>query len=87
MWLRAAKGLVNLRASSYQPSMRDNATRATNVCAVLFRNACIHSKTCLKRPLKTKTKIFFQDRVSLNAGQKYCRMLQGGAFCNTFDLH
>ena len=24
-----------------------------------------------------KTKIDFQDRLSLNAGQKYCRMLQG----------
>ena len=30
-----------------------------------------NSKTCLKRPLK-KTKIGFQDRLSLNAGQKYC---------------
>ena len=36
-----------------------------------------YSKTCLKRPLKTKTKIGFQDRLSLNAGQMYCRMLQG----------
>ena len=34
-----------------------------------------YSKTCLKRPLKKKTKIGFQDRLSLNAGQKYCRML------------
>ena len=24
-----------------------------------------------------KTKIVFQDQLSLNAGQKYCRMLQG----------
>ena len=30
---------------------------------------------CLKQPLKKKTKIVFQDRLSLNAGQKYCRML------------
>ena len=30
-----------------------------------------------KGPLKKKTKIGFQDRLSLNAGQKYCRMLQG----------
>ena len=30
----------------------------------------------LKRPLKKKTKIGFKDRLSLNAGQKYCRMLQ-----------
>ena len=35
----------------------------------------IYSKTCLKRPLKKKTKISFQDQFSLNAGQKYCRML------------
>ena len=35
-----------------------------------------YRKTCLKRPLKMKTKIGFQDRLSLNAGQKYCRMLQ-----------
>ena len=31
------------------------------------------SKTCLKRQLKKKTKIGFQDRLSLNASQKYCR--------------
>ena len=29
-----------------------------------------HSKTCLKRPLKKKTTIGFQDRLLLNAGQK-----------------
>ena len=44
-----------------------------------------YSKTCLKRPLK-KTKIGFQDQLSLNAGQKYCRMLQGehAAILSTF---
>ena len=36
-----------------------------------------YSKNGLKQPLKKKTKIGFQDRLSLNAGQKYCRMLQG----------
>ena len=41
------------------------------LCNALFMN----SKTCLKRPLKKKTKIIFQDRLSLNAGQKYCNML------------
>ena len=35
-----------------------------------------YSKTCLKGPFK-KTKIGFQDRLSPNAGQKYCRMLRG----------
>ena len=36
-----------------------------------------YSKTCLKRSLKKKTKIGFQGQLSLNADQKYCRMLQG----------
>ena len=46
----------------------------------------MYSKTCLKRPLKKKTKIGFQDRLSLNAGQKYCRMLplQHSAIRSTF---
>ena len=43
----------------------------------------LYSKTCLKRPLKKKTKIVFQGRLSLNAGQKYCRLLKG----DTFNLH
>ena len=43
-----------------------------------------YSKTCLKRPLKKKTKIGFQDRLSLNAGQKYCRMLQHSAILSNF---
>ena len=34
----------------------------------------MYSKTCVKRPL---SKIYFQDQVTLNAGQKYCKMLQG----------
>ena len=43
----------------------------------------IYSKTCLKRPLKKKTKIGFHDRLSLNAGQKYRRMLHS-AILSTF---
>ena len=39
-----------------------------------------YSKTYLKRPLKQKTKIGFQDRLLLNAGQKYGRMLIGEHF-------
>ena len=36
-----------------------------------------YSLTCHKRPLKKKTKTWFlQDRLLLNAGQTYCRMLQ-----------
>ena len=36
-----------------------------------------YSKTCVKPPLSKRRKIGFQDQLSLNAGQKYCRMLQG----------
>ena len=45
-----------------------------------------YSKTCLKRPLKNNTKIGSHDRLSLNAGQRYCRMLQGmhSAIISTF---
>ena len=36
----------------------------------------LYPKTCLKQPLKKDPKIGFQDQLLLNAGQKYCRMLQ-----------
>ena len=45
---------------------RVNSTSTFNV---------IYSKTCLKQPLKSRPKIVFQTQLSLNAGQKYCRML------------
>ena len=35
-----------------------------------------YSKTCVKRPLSKQTKIGVYNKLSLNAGQKYCRMLQ-----------
>ena len=35
-----------------------------------------YSKTCLSGHSKRRPKVGFQDRLSLNAGQKYCRMLQ-----------
>ena len=36
-----------------------------------------YSKTCVKRPLSKRPKIGLHDQLSPNAGQKYCRMLQG----------
>ena len=36
----------------------------------------MYSKTCLKRPFSKRPK-WVQDRLSLNTGQKYCRVLQG----------
>ena len=35
-----------------------------------------YSKTCVKRPLSKWPKIVFQDQLSLNAGQNYCRVFQ-----------
>ena len=35
-----------------------------------------YSKTGVKRPLSKRPQIGYQDQLSLNAGQKYCRMLQ-----------
>ena len=37
----------------------------------------MYSKTCLKQPLSNRPKLGFQDQLLLNAGQKFCRMLQG----------
>ena len=37
----------------------------------------MYSKTYLKQPLSKRPKIGFQDQLLLNAGQKYCKMLQG----------
>ena len=44
----------------------------------------LYSKTCVKRPLSKRPKIYFQYQLSLNAGQKYCRMLQHSAILLTF---
>ena len=43
-------------------------------------------KPVLRGHSKKNTKIGFQDQMSLNAGQKYCRMLQGehSAILSTF---
>ena len=42
----------------------------------LFVSKQNYSKNCVKRPLSQRPKIGFQDWLLLNAGQKYCRMLQ-----------
>ena len=35
-----------------------------------------YSKTCVKQPLSKPPQLGFEAQSSLNAGQKYCRMLQ-----------
>ena len=46
-----------------------------------------YSKTCVKRSLSKIPKIGYQDQLTLNAGQKSCRMLQGehSAILSTFN--
>ena len=48
-----------------------------NLCPghILLMILSYYSKTCVKQPLSKRLKIGFQDQLSLNAGQKYCRML------------
>ena len=48
-----------------------------------------YSKTCVKQPPSKRPKIGYQYQLSLNAGQKYCRMLQGehSAILLTFIKH
>ena len=58
-----------------------------NVCC---QEAFVHmqySKTCVKWPLSKRPQIVFQGQLMLNAGQKYCRMLQGehSAIFSTFN--
>ena len=45
-----------------------------------------YRETCVKGPLLNRPQIGIQDQLSLNAGQKYCRMLQGehSAILSTF---
>ena len=53
---------------------------------ILTKPKMTYSKTCVKRPLSKRPKIGFQNQSSLNAGQKYCRMLRGehSAILSTF---
>ena len=55
--------------------MGDNAAGNNNICQTVkfFRTTV---KPGLRGHSKRTPKIGFQDRLSLNAGQKYCRMLQ-----------
>ena len=49
------------------------------ICSHKFHklNKFKFSKTFVKRPLSKRPIIGFQDELSLNVGQKYCRMLRG----------
>ena len=55
---------------------RNSLTRCPNFRGKDLR-ICVYSKTSPKRPFNQKNKIGFQDQLLLNAGQTYCKMLQG----------
>ena len=67
-------------------SQASQTLKSPMLCINQCKLKSVYNKTCLKRPLKKNTIIFFQDRLLLNAGQKYCRMLQGehSAILSTF---
>ena len=56
-------------------------------CPAYGNMEALYSKSCLKQTLKNRQNKGLKDCLLLNAGQKYCRMLPLGAFCNTFYLH
>ena len=66
-----------LVSNAFKVKVKEWAQRShvLNICPLhnLFEN--IYSKTWVKRPLSKRSKNCFQGRLSLNAGQKYCRML------------
>ena len=57
--------------------------------SVALPRSYVYSKICRSRPLKKKTKNGYQGQLSLNADQKYCRMLEESvsAILSTFILH
>ena len=56
------------------------------IAAILYTDITVIQRKRLKRQVEKKTKIGFHDQLSLNAGQTYCRMLQGehSAILSTF---
>ena len=71
----------------------DMGRKETNIHKHKESAVCLpaaYSKTCAKQPLSKRLETVFQDQLSLNgevnAGQKYCRMLQGehSAILSTF---
>ena len=59
------------------PEFRNNPENSHPCKDKRFAYFFHYSKTCLKGRLRRRPKIGFQDGLWLNAGQKYCRILQG----------
>ena len=69
----SGKAMVHTGSCTGETQMNDDELGSST----RYKLACNYSKTCVKQPLSKRQKIGFQDQLSLNAGQKYCRMLQG----------
>ena len=71
--------LVTLKTGFLVMRHKYACTAVGAICLVFRLNhrLFLYSKTCVKWPLSKRPKIGFQDQLSLNAGQKYFRMLQG----------
>ena len=72
--------------SSSKPWCSRQASSSDQSSTVSHVNIKFYSKICVKLPLSKRPKIGFKDQISLKAGQKYCRMLQGeqSAILSTF---
>ena len=76
-------GNVTVKIHKQKPMLRrgrctmvktNTCTQNTTRISIQARWISKYSKTCVKMPLSKDHK--FKDQVSLNAGQKYCRMFQ-----------
>ena len=65
----------HLDSSSTMPKQQESTKKKTLKSS--SRSFWFSTGLLCKRATLKKTKIGFRDQLSLNAGQKYCRMLQG----------
>ena len=66
------------------------ATKTSELRKWIDAYESIYSKTCVKLSLSKRQKIDFHDQLSLNTGEKYCRMLHSSLrslFCLFFKDH
>ena len=67
---------VNMELSKIKQKCPLYESNGNTVSAYMMIRCVYLGENCTVKPLKKKTKIDFQDQLSLNAGQKYCKMLQ-----------
>ena len=92
-WLMLTLLHQEARSRSYDISMfgiekckQPETLVSSKATTLKMKYSNIYSKTCAKQPLSKRPQIGLQDRLSLYAGQKYCRMPQEehSAFLLTF---